>query len=114
MIPVTMTVVVRETELDTETFHRDPYMSFVSDETRLQNMGHSSDAFSITNEPISFELMLQLDNNWRLESEQQRVSATNGNNTRDPNVSVTVWRSRSVLRSTFGDSRSLRGDSVGI
>lgn len=69
-----MTVVVRETEIATDEFNRDAYISFTSDEQELQRLGHSEEVFDRTNEPMSFKIMLQMDDNWRLESEQPRVS----------------------------------------
>jgi hypothetical protein len=68
-----MTIVVRETEISEEEFDRSAYISFVTDETRLKNLGHSAAVWDTSNEPISFQFMVQLDNNWRLESEQRRV-----------------------------------------
>jgi hypothetical protein len=73
LIPITMTIVVRETEISEEEFDRSAYISFVTDETRLKNLGHSAAVWDTSNEPISFQFMVQLDNNWRLESEQRRV-----------------------------------------
>lgn len=68
-----MTVVVRETELE-EDFTNNAYMAFVSDEIKLHNMGHSEEVFERSNAPLTFQFRLTLDNNWRLESEQRRVS----------------------------------------
>lgn len=70
-IPIMMTVVVRETELDGD-FANNAYMAFTSEE--LHNMGRSEEVFESTNEPLTFQFRLTLNNNWRLESEQRRVS----------------------------------------
>lgn len=73
-VPVTMTVVVRETQIDGEEFDRSSYLSFVANEEQLEHMGHSAEDFALTNKPLTVQIVFKLDQNWRLESEQRRVS----------------------------------------
>lgn len=90
-----MTVVVRETQVSgAEEFNRKAYLSFVANEEQLQNLGHSAQDFALTNEPITLQFVFKLDETWRLESEQRRVSPwLNRNNwlaTNLPNMEIEI------------------------